>query len=161
MGPNSFRLLDELTERSPKDVKYRRTLDLGCGFALTSLFIANETNAENVFALDLWVEASENYKRIKENHLDYCVVITVLISAFVGAWIAVRKAKQNSLLICTMAGASYYVLLLMINISFYEGQFAGMLETGLLALGGSMCVFLCGFRGKRKPNSHKRVRYSG
>ena len=109
-------------------------------------------------AIFAWLTNSEI---IKENHLDYCVVITVLISAFVGAWIAVRKAKQNSLLICAMAGASYYVLLLMINISFYEGQFAGMLETGLLALGGSVCVFLCGFRGKRKPNSHKSVRYSG
>lgn len=109
-------------------------------------------------AIFAWLTNSEI---IKENHLDYCVMITVLISAFVGSWIAVRKVKQNSLLTCAIAGASYYVLLLMINILFYEGQFAGMIETGLLALGGSMCVFLCGFREKRKPNSHKRVRYSG
>lgn len=98
---------------------------------------------------------------IKEKYLDYCVMVAVLISPFVGTWIAVRKVKQKSLLICAIAGASYYVLLLMINILFYEGRFAGMIETGLLALGGSMCVFLCGFRVKRKPNSHKRVRYSG
>ena len=38
MGPNSFRLLDELIRRCPEDVKFDRTLDLGCGFALTSLF---------------------------------------------------------------------------------------------------------------------------
>lgn len=74
MGPNSFRLLDELIRRSPEDVSFKRTLDLGCGFALTSLFIANETSAENVIALDLWVPASDNYKRIKANHLENTII---------------------------------------------------------------------------------------
>ena len=69
MGPNSFRLLDELIRRCPEDVKFDRTLDLGCGFALTSLFIANETDAKHVYAFDLWVSATENYKRITANGL--------------------------------------------------------------------------------------------
>ena len=43
MGPNSFRLLDELISSSPEKINYGRVLDLGCGFALTSLFIANST----------------------------------------------------------------------------------------------------------------------
>ena len=60
MGPNSFRLLDELIRRSPENVNFGRTLDLGCGYALTSLFIANETDAEHVYAFDLWISASEN-----------------------------------------------------------------------------------------------------
>ena len=61
MGPNSFRLLEELIRRSPEDVCYERTLDLGCGYALSSMFIANETDAKNVYALDLWIPATENY----------------------------------------------------------------------------------------------------
>ena len=40
MGPNSFRLLDELIRRRPETACFNRTLDLGCGHALTSLFIA-------------------------------------------------------------------------------------------------------------------------
>ena len=40
MGPNSFRLLDELIRRNPYEVCYDRTLDLGCGMALTSVFLA-------------------------------------------------------------------------------------------------------------------------
>lgn len=70
MGPNSFRLLDELIGRCPDDVNYGRALDLGCGFALTSFFIANETNANSVYAFDLWVSASENYERIKNNNFE-------------------------------------------------------------------------------------------
>ncbi len=70
MGPNSFRLLDELIRRKPSDVRFNRTLDLGCGFALTSLFIVNETDADYVYAYDLWVPASENYQRIRDSHLE-------------------------------------------------------------------------------------------
>lgn len=74
MGPNSFRLLDELIRRRPADARLRRTLDLGCGFALTSFFIANETDAEHVYAYDLWIPATENYVRIRENQLEDKVI---------------------------------------------------------------------------------------
>ena len=70
MGPNSFRLLDELLRRRPEGVSFDRTLDLGCGYALTSLFIANETDAKQVYAFDLWIPATENYARIRENGLE-------------------------------------------------------------------------------------------
>ena len=84
MGPNSFRLLDELIQRKPADAVFDRTLDLGCGYALTSMFIANETDAKSVYAFDLWIPATENYKRIKENGLEdkiipiYSIGIAVL-----------------------------------------------------------------------------------
>ena len=38
MGPNSFRLLDELIRRCPEDVKFDRTLDLGCGICINIAF---------------------------------------------------------------------------------------------------------------------------
>lgn len=74
MGPNSFRLLDELIRRSPRGVRFDRTLDLGCGYALTSLFLANETNAKYVYAFDLWIPASENYARIRDCGLEGKVI---------------------------------------------------------------------------------------
>lgn len=70
MGPNSFRLLEELIRRRPEKTIFDRTLDLGCGCALTSIFIADEIDANSVYAFDLWVPASENYVRIKNNNLD-------------------------------------------------------------------------------------------
>ena len=70
MGPNSFLLLDELLRRSPSDVCYDRTLDLGCGMALTSVFLANETPAKSVYAFDLWVDAADNLKRIRSLNLE-------------------------------------------------------------------------------------------
>ena len=70
MGPNSFRLLDELLRRSPAGVSFDRTLDLGCGMALTSVFLANETPAKQVYAFDLWVSASDNLQRIRDLRLE-------------------------------------------------------------------------------------------
>ena len=64
MGPNSLKLMEELTsEMSLK--QGMRVLDLGCGTGLTSLFAAREFGVQ-VYAYDLWVTAGENYKRIKE-----------------------------------------------------------------------------------------------
>lgn len=69
MGPNSIRLLDELLRRAPADARFDRTLDLGCGMAVTSVFLARETPAKAVFAFDLWVSASDNYGRICQSGL--------------------------------------------------------------------------------------------
>ena len=74
MGPNSFRLLDELIRRAPASPCYDRTLDLGCGMALTSVFMANETPAEQVYAFDLWVSATDNYKRIRSLDLENRII---------------------------------------------------------------------------------------
>ena len=74
MGPNSFRLLDELIRRNPYEARYDRTLDLGCGMALTSVFLAKETPAKSVYAFDLWVSATDNLKRIRDLSLEDRIV---------------------------------------------------------------------------------------
>lgn len=63
MGPNSIRLLDELTSRYPL-AQGGRILDLGCGAGLTSLFAAREFGC-TVYATDLWISATDNYRRFE------------------------------------------------------------------------------------------------
>ena len=50
-----------------------RVLDLGCGRAMTSIFLAKEFGAE-VWATDLWIEASANQARIREAGVERLVV---------------------------------------------------------------------------------------
>ena len=65
MGPNSIKLLDELLEKAPQAIKSGKVMDLGCGMGVTSLFLARETSAEQVFATDLWISATTNARSIE------------------------------------------------------------------------------------------------
>lgn len=70
MGPNALRLLDEIITDNPQAVCKGNVLDLGCGAALSSLLLANETTADMIWALDLWISPTDNWKRIRENGLE-------------------------------------------------------------------------------------------
>jgi cyclopropane fatty-acyl-phospholipid synthase-like methyltransferase len=68
MGPNPLWLaesLAELMELHPG----MRVLDLGCGKAITSIFLAREYGL-HVTAADLWVQPTENWERIKDAQLE-------------------------------------------------------------------------------------------
>ncbi len=50
-----------------------RVLDLGCGRGLTSIFLAKEFEVK-VFAVDLWISATENYQRFLDWGLEDLIV---------------------------------------------------------------------------------------
>ena len=72
MGPNTIRLLDEMVTRYPLD-GCARLMDLGCGTGLSSLYLAQETDA-SIFAVDLWIGATANSGRFAAWQVDDRVV---------------------------------------------------------------------------------------
>jgi len=72
MGPNALWLMEALVEALPIEPG-TRVLDLGCGRAMTSIFLAKEFGAE-IWATDLWIEASANQARIREAGVEDLVV---------------------------------------------------------------------------------------
>jgi SAM-dependent methyltransferase len=64
MGPNALWLIESLSEVMSFE-RGMRILDLGCGAAMTSIFLAKEFGAE-IWATDLWIDAASNQKRILE-----------------------------------------------------------------------------------------------
>lgn len=64
MGPNALWLLESLNEVMMIEPGMK-VLDLGCGRAMTSIFLAKEFGAE-VWANDLWIAAEDNQKRIED-----------------------------------------------------------------------------------------------
>ena len=64
MGPNALWLVENLC-KSMELEPGMRVLDLGCGRAITSIFLAKEFDVF-VWANDLWISASENWQRVKE-----------------------------------------------------------------------------------------------
>lgn len=72
MGPNPLRMIAELTESVPLHPGMR-VLDLGCGRGLTSIYLAKKYDVE-VFAVDLWIGATENYGRIQKLGLERRII---------------------------------------------------------------------------------------
>jgi len=64
MGPNVLWLTEWLTEKIELKAGMR-VLDMGCGNAMSSIFLAKEFGV-TVFANDLWIKATENWERIRE-----------------------------------------------------------------------------------------------
>ena len=68
MGPNVLWLAESLAERMTLEPGMR-VMDLGCGKALSSVFLAREFGLE-VWATDLWIKPTENWERIREAGLE-------------------------------------------------------------------------------------------
>ena len=68
MGPNGVWLTEYLLEDLPLK-KGMRVLDLGCGKACSSIFLAKEKQVK-VFAADLWIRPEINLKNIKDFKLE-------------------------------------------------------------------------------------------
>ncbi len=68
MGPNVLWFTEWLTQAM--HLKHgMRVLDLGCGKAISSIFLAKEFGCQ-VWATDLWTKANDNLKRIKSERLE-------------------------------------------------------------------------------------------
>jgi cyclopropane fatty-acyl-phospholipid synthase-like methyltransferase len=64
MGPNALWITEALTQIMNLQPGMR-VLDMGCGMAVSSIFLAKEFDVQ-VWATDLWISASDNWSRIKE-----------------------------------------------------------------------------------------------
>lgn len=68
MGPNVLWLTEALSQVMNLNPGMR-VLDMGCGRAISSIFLAKEFGVE-VWATDLWIKPSENLRRISEAGLE-------------------------------------------------------------------------------------------
>ena len=64
MGPNALWLTESLTACMSLNPTMR-VLDLGCGKGLSSIFLAKEYGLQ-VWAVDLWIDASDNFSRFTD-----------------------------------------------------------------------------------------------
>lgn len=68
MGPNALWLTEWLCQKMEMKPGMR-VLDMGCGKAISSIFLAKEFGVQ-VWANDLWISAGDNWQRIQEAGLE-------------------------------------------------------------------------------------------
>jgi len=71
MGPNALWLTEALCGQMALDPGMR-VLDLGCGRAISSIFLAREYGLR-VWANDLWIDADDNWRRIRDAGLEHAI----------------------------------------------------------------------------------------
>ncbi len=68
MGPNALWLTEALTTVMPLEAG-ERVLDMGCGRAMSSVFLAKEFGV-TVWANDLWIQATQNFETVRAAGVD-------------------------------------------------------------------------------------------
>ena len=80
----------------------------------------------------------------------YPILITLILSAWLGGIISFRKIKRQRTAVCFTSGLLLFVLLLLITALFFGGQYSGVGETALLIACGSALAIFPGHERKNK-----------
>jgi cyclopropane fatty-acyl-phospholipid synthase-like methyltransferase len=126
MGPNALWLCEWLSQALPLKPGMR-VLDLGCGRAMTSIFLARELGVR-VWAADLWIGPDQNWKRV--------------VAAGVGDLVCPLKAEAHAL----PFAAGFFDAIVSIDAYTYFGTddlYLGYL-TRLLKPGGALGIVVPG-----------------
>lgn len=93
-----------------------------------------------------WIISAEH---LAQESIGYGVMVILLASSAVGSLAGVNKSGQKRLVTAALTGGCYYLVMVVMNILFFEGRFDGMGETALVVMAGSGLVILAGLKGER------------
>ena len=93
---------------------------------------------------------------IGEGSYGYISIVTLFISSFVGAMIAIGVSKKKKLPVCLLVGGVYFLSLVSITALFYDGMYKGMGETMLVIAASVISVALLGLSAGNKAKSKVR-----
>lgn len=98
---------------------------------------------------------------IKENTVGYAVLITLLLSSYIGSKVAVNKIKRQRVVVCVLSGLVYFLVLLSMTALLFGGQYEAVGVTGVLVAGGSMLAVVNGAPSKRGGRPRKIGKVNG
>lgn len=89
--------------------------------------------------------------------IGYTVMVLLILAAWTGSAVSIRRIKRRKLLVSLLAGVCYFVVLLALTGLLFGGQYHGAGETGLLILCGCLLPMLLNFNGRsgRKVSKFK------
>ena len=95
---------------------------------------------------------------VKEGSLAYLAPVTVLLASFLGCILSSPKGRDMILLQHCTTALIYFLVLVCINIVFFEGTFTGVILTVAASLLGAVLSGLIKSRGPRKKKFMKGYR---
>ena len=95
-------------------------------------------------ALTAYLVYSES---VPEEGMGYGIILTLLLSTIIGAWISVGRIQRLRMQMCMLSGLCYYLTLLAMTALFFGGQYSGVGITALVVVGGCGTVAILGLGG--------------
>lgn len=95
-------------------------------------------------------------EKISEMAMGYGAMIVMPLASAVSALIATGVIKRRRMQICLLAGLAYFIVLGIINVVFFGGQFSGVAVSVLLILLGAFAVGLLGARGEKGRGKRRK-----
>lgn len=101
-----------------------------------------------------------NREILPQDAIRYGVLGILLVSSFAGGMVAKGKGSAYRFLLCASSALGFFLILLGIQLLFFDGIFAGMAQKALLILAGSGAAGLAGSRRSRSRGVRKGGRSS-
>lgn len=121
-----------------------RTKSMPAGLALGALTAMSITLALSAIGAKLM-----DMEKIRETGIGYMAMGILLLSAFFGAWVAVRKIRRQKLAVCGLSSLIYYGILLSMTALLFGGQYRGMGVTALMVgCGGGLAALAVNRQGR-------------
>ena len=95
---------------------------------------------------------------ISEEGMGYGIILTLLLSAILGAWVSAGRIQRLRMQMCMLSGLCYYLTLLAMTALFFGGQYSGMGVTALMVLGGCGTVAILGASGGKRRKIGKKIK---
>ena len=95
---------------------------------------------------------------LEEGNVGYGVMLVLIVSSGLGAFLAPRLVKRQKLPAAMIAGGLYLLWLLGISTLCFGGQYQGVVPTVLIVLGSSLATVLI---GNGKKGNRISVRHNG
>lgn len=92
--------------------------------------------------------------KIAEETLGYFVMGLLAISSALGSLLAALRIKRRWMMVCLLTGSVFYLILLIVTVVFFGGNFQGVGVSGLLVLTGAMVSGVSGL-GKNRGSKQR------
>lgn len=103
-------------------------------------------------AITAWLISAQ---KIKLSTIHYAVMLSIMLSAYFGTYIAHRLSGTKKLPVALISAAVFYSIHILITALFFGGSYQALLETGLIFICGSLLYVLTGKRKNIRKN--KRI----
>lgn len=131
-----------------------KTVSIPAALAIGAIISLSATIVFSTFLVKLI-----NSEILPFEKIGYGIMLLLLTSSFLGAETTYLSVKRRKLMVCTLSGLLFIIILLSITALFFGGQYEAVGVTCALVMAGSISAGLLGFKQKGKGRGHRIKRH--